>query len=596
MKQLLSGNEAIALGAYHAGTAVAAAYPGTPSTEILQELARMDGIYVEWSPNEKVALEVAMGASYGGVRALASMKHVGLNVAADPLFAASTTGVDGGLVIITADDPGMHSSQGEQDNRHFARFAKVPMLEPTDSQDAYDVISRAFDISEEFDTPVLVRSTTRISHCSTVVQSNGTREENLALPGFRRSLAKYVMVPSNARSRRVAMEERVLKLREYVNSFPMNEMTLSDRKLGIVTGGVAYQYAREVFPDASFLKIVTTYPFPDDLMRRFAEEVDQLITIEELDPYLEEEIRRLGIPVKGKDFFPLMGELSPETVEAGAISAGLISSQKTVTGHQVSEFSPPLPLRRPQFCAGCPHVGAMYILHKLGFRTSDGPVGTGDFVVTSDIGCYTLGVNPPLSALDTCACMGASIGQAIGLEKSGIPNKVVAVIGDSTFMHSGITGLVDAVYNQAGITVVILDNDTTAMTGHQGHPGTGISARGEESRVVKLEDVVRGVGVEDLSVVNAFDLDGIEAAIKKSTDNREPSVVIVRGACALAVRTSRPSFSVDVDACISCYLCLDIGCPAISLVEGVPSISESCIGCGICAQVCPQEAILENTE
>ena len=591
MKQLLSGNEAMALGAYHAGVVVAAAYPGTPSTEILENLARQKGIYVEWSTNEKVALEVAMGAAYGGVRALASMKHVGLNVAADPFFAASTTGIIGGLVVVSCDDPGEHSSQGEQDNRHFARFAKVPMLEPTDSQEAYDLMDWVFKISEDFDTPVLFRSTTRISHCKTVVDVNRERKADLKPAGFIRSPTKYVMVPSNARPRRNVMEDRVIKLRSYVESFPMNEMILQDRKLGIVTSGVAYQYAREVFKDASFLKLVTIYPIPVNLVRRFAKEVERVIVIEELDPYLEEELRCLGIAVTGKDFIPIIGELTPEIVEQGAIKAGLLQAPR----HIPKPAAPPqLPARRPQLCAGCPHVGTEYILRKLCFKDSKvpGPIKEDEIIVTSDIGCYTLGVYPPLAALDTCACMGASIGQAIGLVKAKVPNKIVAVLGDSTFLHGGMTGLVDAVYNRANITVIILDNVTTAMTGHQGHPGTGISARGEKVTTVKLEEVVKGLGVKDVHVVSAFDLKAIESALKHCLDTKEPSVIISRAPCPLSVRATAIPYKVSADECTSCYACLDLGCPAISLSDDKAVIDAStCQGCSICAQVCPQEAI-----
>ena len=591
MKQLLSGNEAMALGAYHAGVVVAAAYPGTPSTEILENLARQKGIYVEWSTNEKVALEVAMGAAYGGVRALASMKHVGLNVAADPFFAVSTTGIIGGLVVVSCDDPGEHSSQGEQDNRHFARFAKVPMLEPTDSQEAYDLMDWVFKISEEFDTPVLFRSTTRISHCKTVVDVNRERKADLKPAGFIRSPTKYVMVPSNARPRRNVMEDRIVKLRSYVESFPMNEMILQDRKLGIVTSGVAYQHAREVFKNASFLKLVTIYPIPVNLVRRFAKEVERVIVVEELDPYLEEELRCLGIPVTGKDFIPIIGELTPEIVEQGAIKAGLLPAPK----HVPKPAAPPqLPARRPQLCAGCPHVGTEYILRKLCFKDSKvpGPIKEDEIIVTSDIGCYTLGVYPPLAALDTCACMGASIGQAIGLEKAKVRNKVVAVLGDSTFMHSGITGLVDAVYNQSNITVIILDNGTTAMTGHQGHPGTGLSARGEKATAVKLEEVVKGLGVKDVHVVNAFDLKAIESALKHCLGTKEPSVIISRAHCPLSVRVTATPYKVGADECTSCNICLDLGCPAISVSDDKAVIDAStCQGCSICAQVCPQEAI-----
>jgi indolepyruvate ferredoxin oxidoreductase, alpha subunit len=591
LKQLLSGNEAMALGAYHAGVVVAAAYPGTPSTEILENLARQKNIYVEWSTNEKVALEVAMGAAYGGVRALASMKHVGLNVAADPFFAASTTGIIGGLVVISCDDPGEHSSQGEQDNRHFAKFAKVPMLEPTDSQEAYDLMNWVFNISEEFDTPVMFRSTTRISHCKTVVDVNRERKANLKPAGFIRSPTKYVMVPSNARPRRNVMEDRIVKLRSYVESFPMNEMILQDRKLGIVTSGVAYQYAREVFKDASFLKLVTIYPIPVNLVRRFAKEVERVIVIEELDPYLEEELRCLGIPVAGKDFVPIIGELTPEILEQGAIKAGLLPAPR----HVPKPAAPPqLPARRPQLCAGCPHVGTEYILRKLCFKDSKvpGPIKEDEIIVTSDIGCYTLGVYPPLAALDTCACMGASIGQAIGLKKAKVPNKIVAVLGDSTFLHGGMTGLVDAVYNRANITVIILDNVTTAMTGHQGHPGTGISARGEKATTVKLEEVVKGLGVKDVHVVSAFDLKAIESALKHCLDAKEPSVIISRAPCPLSVRATAIPYKVSADECSSCNTCLDLGCPAISLSDDKAVIDAStCQGCSVCAQVCPQEAI-----
>ena len=598
MKQLLSGNEAIALGAYHAGVVVAAAYPGTPSTEILQSISRMEGVYAEWATNEKVALEVAMGAAYGGVRAMASMKHVGLNVAADPFFAVSTTGIIGGLVVVSCDDPGEHSSQGEQDNRHLAKFAKVPMLEPTDSQEAYDLMEWAYNISEEFDTPVLLRTTTRISHCKNVVEVNKERKSDLKQAAFTRCPTKFVMVPSNARPRRVVMEERIARLRSYVEDFPMNEIMPGDRKLGVISSGVAYQYAREVFKDASHLKLVTTYPIPVNLVRRFASEVERVIVVEELDPYLEEEVRGLGIEVSGKDFIPIIGELNLEIVEQGAVKAGLLPA-KPEPPVKSGAPQPQLPPRRPQLCAGCPHVAAEYVLRKLGFHAPDAKerqLRNDELVVTSDIGCYTLGVYPPLAALDTCACMGASIGQALGLEKAGVPNRTVAVLGDSTFMHSGITGLVDVVYNQGNTTVIILDNGTTAMTGHQGHPGTGISATGTKTRAVVLEKLAEGIGVEDVNVVDAFDIDALESTIKRCVENDNPSVVIVRGPCPLNVRPSGTPFEVDPDECIGCFDCLELGCPAISVVDDIARIDAGvCVGtaCGICAQVCPQEAISE---
>jgi len=608
MLKLLSGNEALALGAYHAGVRVATAYPGTPSTEILETIASFDDIYTEWSTNEKVAMEVALGAACAGVRALVSMKQVGLNVASDPFFAASTTGIVGGLVVISCDDPGIHSSQGEQDNRHYAKFAKVPMLEPTDSQGAYDLMDWAFAISEEFDTPVLLRSTTRISHCKTVVDVNRERSANLKPPSFVRCSEKLVMVPTYARIRRHAMEERIAKLRSYVEDFPLNEMLLADRKLGVISSGVAYQYAREVFKDASHLKLVTTYPLPVNLICKFAQEVERVVIVEELDPFLEDEVRYLGISVAGKEFIPITGELNPEIVEKGATEAGILSeSSKHSPKSETS--APQLPVRPPLLCAGCPHTATEFALRRLDFYN---PCSVGDIpeerkipahakksglVVTGDIGCYTLGVYAPLLALDTTACMGASIGQALGLEKAGIPNKIVAVIGDSTFVHAGITGLVDVVYNQGNTTVIILDNETTAMTGHQGHPGTGISPKGTKRRQVKLEALVRGIGVEDVNVVDAFDLKAIESTINRCVETDEPSVLIVRGPCPLLVRVSGTPFEVDKEKCDSCYACLRIGCPAISVSDDKAWIdADLCVGsgCAICSQVCPQQAIEES--
>ncbi len=596
MKRLLSGNEALALGAYHAGVAVATAYPGTPSTEILEHMARMEGVHAQWSVNEKVALEVALGAAMGGVRVMASMKHVGLNVAADPFFAASTTGISGGLVVVSCDDPGEHSSQGEQDNRHIARFAKVPMLEPTDSDEAYHLMDWAFKISEEYDTPTLLRATTRISHCKTVVEIDKDRPPQLREPGFLRSPTKWVMVPSNARPRRTVMEDRIARLQSYVEDFPMNEIIPGDRKLGVISSGVAYQYAREVFKKASHLKLVTLYPLPLGLIRRFAGKVDQVVVIEELDPYIEDAVRSLSIAVRGKDFIPIIGELNPEIVEQAAVKAGILPPIERPTIETTSTIA--LPARRPQLCAGCPHVATEFVLRRLGFKVPDAKeraLRQDEVVVTSDIGCYTLGVYPPLAALDTCACMGASIGQALGMNKAGVPNKTVAVLGDSTFMHSGITGLVDTVYNEGNSTVIILDNATTAMTGHQGHPGTGISASGKPATQVKLEEVCRGVGVEDVNVVDAFDIGKLESTIKRCIDSDAPSVVIARGPCSLRIKEKKNPYRIDADECVSCDECLDLGCPAIIKTEDAIRIdADVCIGCGVCSQVCPQEAIVES--
>jgi len=596
VKQLLSGNEAFALGAYHAGVKVAAAYPGTPSTEILESMARFEDVYAEWSTNEKVAMEVALGAAYSGVRSLVSLKHVGLNVAMDPFMAASTTGVKGGMVVISADDPGIHSSQNEQDNRHYVRLAKVPLLEPSDSQEAYDLMAYAFDMSEEFDTPVLVRSTTRISHSKSVVDVSRRRVVEAAQAGFPRDERKYVMLPGHARLRRPLIEERLVKLAAYAEASPLNRIEWGDRNLGIVTSGIAYQYAREVFPNASFLKLGMSYPLAKDLVRSFASEVDRMIVIEELDPFLQEGIQALGIEVSGKEFIPRMGELSPSVVERGALDAGLLvgsaPSQKLLAGSE-------LPRRPPLLCPGCPHTGIFFVLSSMGQRlrlpgAKDRSPGKSTLTITGDIGCYTLATYPPLSAMDTTACMGASIGQALGMKKAGMGNEVVAVIGDSTFLHSGMTPLVNAVYNQGRITVVILDNGTTAMTGHQDHPGTGISAQGKEAGAVHLEQLVRGMGIDDVRVVDAFDMKALRSAVKSSLNSAELSVIIVRGECAVRVRRRSAPRVVDTEKCDQCGTCLLIGCPAIQTENGQVHIDTAlCVGdyCAICQQVCPRRAI-----
>ncbi len=603
MKKLLSGNEAMALGAVHGGLAVAAAYPGTPSTEILENLSKMEGIYVEWSTNEKVAMEVAMGASYGGGRALAIMKHVGLNVAADPFFAASQTGVRGGLVVISCDDPGMHSSQNEQDNRHYARFAKVPMLEPSNSQEAYELMGLAFHISEEFDTPVLFRSTTRISHCKSVVTIPDSPQIERQRPRFVRDPHKFVMVPSNARPRHPLMEERIARLSSYVETFPANEIILQDRSLGIISSGAAYQHAREVFREASFLKLVTSYPLPQTLIRRFVSEVRRVLVVEELDPFVEDALKAWGLSVIGKEVVPITGELNPDTLEERAAAAGLIPKPKAM--YAVSQPARELPLRPPLLCPGCPHAATSYALKRLGFyhqkpeeESASGRKALArkreGLIAASDIGCYTLAVYPPLLALDTCACMGASIGQAHGLEKAGVTNRIVSVIGDSTFLHSGITGLVNDVYNQGRGTTIVLDNGTTAMTGHQGHPGTGTSARGEAAPRVVIEDLVRGIGVRDVNVVNAFDLALVQDTIERCVETDEPSVIIVRGDCPLHVRGKGKPMSVDPAQCDQCFNCLRVGCQAITRDGDEVRIDAGlCVGdrCTLCAQVCHQKAI-----
>ncbi len=596
MNKLLSGNEALALGAYHAGVSVATAYPGTPSTEILEYIAQFKDVYAEWSTNEKVAMEVGLGACYTGARTMVSMKHVGLNVAADPFLAAATTGISGGLVIISADDPSIHSSQGEQDNRHYAKLAKVPILEPTDSQSAYDLMAFAFEISEKFDTPVILRSTTRISHSKSVVNITGERRIPTKKLSFPRNVQKYVMLPVNARIRRPYIEERLVRLAEFAETFPFNRIEPGGKQLGIIANGIGYQYAREVFPKASFLKLGMTYPLPQKLLREFASRVKQILVVEELDPFLEEHIKAMGIKVTGKEFIPRIGELNADIVGAAGKKMGVITekpapAQIKITGE--------LPRRPPLLCPGCPHSSMFYVLASMGQRlklpgAKEQEAKESPLTITGDIGCYTLATYPPLDAMDTTACMGASIGQAMGMEKAGLKSKIVAVIGDSTFLHSGITPLVDAVYNQSKITVIILDNGTTAMTGHQEHPGTGISAQGKQVGQVALEDLVRGMGIKDVKVVNAFNIKDLRTAAKDSLDKPELSVIISRGSCA--VRTPRGSDPrvIDTERCNQCGICLLVGCPAIQSDVRQPFIDPSmCMGekCTICQQICPRQAI-----
>ncbi|MDD5703176.1 MAG: indolepyruvate ferredoxin oxidoreductase subunit alpha [Dehalococcoidales bacterium] len=596
VRKLLSGNEAIALGAYHAGVLVATAYPGTPSTEILENLAKNKDIYAEWSTNEKVAMEVGLGASYAGVRTMVSMKHVGLNVAADPFMAAATTGIHGGLVVISADDPGIHSSQGEQDNRHFAKLARVPMLEPSDSQEAYDFIEIAYHLSEHYDTPVLFRITTRVAHSKSVVEFNEGKTRPERAKHFQHNIEKYVMLPTYARVRVPHMHERMLGLTKFAETTSINQLIEGDGEFGIISSGVSYEYAREVFPHAAFLKLGMVYPLPPKLIQLFASKVKHIFVIEELDPFLEENIKILGVKVEGKKHLPRFGELNKVTVQNAAIQAGIASSF-----NQVSEVNliNNLPNRPPLLCPGCPHAGAFFVLSTIGQRgkildEKGKSERESKLIITGDIGCYTLATYPPLRAMDTTACMGASIGQAIGLEKAGISSKIIAVIGDSTFMHSGITGIVDAVYNNSKITVLILDNGTTAMTGHQDHPGSGITVQGYASNKVAIENVVHGAGVTDVTVVNAFDIKKVRSAIRTALDNDSLSVVIVRGECAVINRNRQNQRQVDSNKCNDCGVCVMIGCSAIQKRSGKIFIDvTSCMGdaCTICEQICPQQAI-----
>lgn len=569
---IMTGNEAIALGAYEGGVTVGTAYPGTPSTEILENLARYPGINCNWSTNEKTAMEAAIGASFAGARVLVAMKHVGVNVAADPLMTLSYTGVGGGLVLVSADDPGMHSSQNEQDNRHYARFAKIPLLEPADSAEARDYVLEALDMSERFDTPVMLRSTTRISHSRSILQP-GERQEK-APAGFKKNPAKFVMLPGYARLRHPVVEQRLLDLQEAAEKSPLNRIEKGSDNLGVLCSGVVYNYAREALPDATFLKLGFSYPLPKRLVREFASQVKEIIVIEELDSFLEEQLlaMNLGIPVKGKEIFGPLGELGTEIIREKVLD-------HTVKSITVREE---IPGRPPVMCPGCSHRGLFYTLKKLKLD------------VMGDIGCYTLGALAPLEAIDSCVCMGASIGMALGIARANpeAARKTVAVIGDSTFLHSGITNLLDAVYNQAPVTVLILDNSITAMTGHQEHAGTGTSLQRENTPAVNLVQLCRTLGVKRVEVVDAFDLTAVKETIKTELKVQEPSVVIVRRPCVFLLSKFDDPHYVDVELCTGCESCLRLGCPAISLKDGKAHINVTiCNACGLCEQVCRFEAI-----
>lgn len=588
MKKLLSGNEAIAFGAHRAGVKYASAYPGTPATEILEHLAQHAGVRAEWAPNEKVALDAAAGACYGGARALAAMKHVGLNVASESLFYLAYTGVNAGLVIVSADDPGAWSSQNEQDNRNYARFAKVPCLEPADSQECMDFLATAFDLSEQFDTPVLFRTTTRISHSKSVVNVNDHPRDERAAKKFAPAPAKYVMIPAHARRRHPVVEARLQKLSAWANTAAINRIEWGNRQIGIVTSSVAYQYAREVFGEYSILKLGMSWPLPEKLLREFASQVAQLVIVEELDPIYETEIRALGIPCVGKEFFPLTHEFSLAVVRAGARKLGVPTLEPIATKNVADD----IPARPPALCPGCPHRSSFYALRKFKVR------------VAGDIGCYSIGVLPPFNAMDTLGCMGASLGVAHGLDAIGASTTRepwVAVIGDSTFFHAGLPALANIIYNRGASTVLILDNAITAMTGQQHHPGTGVTLQGISGAQIDIEAVVRGMGVADVFVVDAFDEPAVEKTIKQAiaiTDR--PTVVIARGPCVF-LPDYPPKFidAVDAEKCNGCSLCFRVGCPAIvkgalDAATGKPKAvidSLLCVGCDICLQICPRDAI-----
>lgn len=573
MRQLMLGNKAFARGLYEAGCSVVSSYPGTPSTEVTEEAAKYDEMYCEWAPNEKVAMEVAFGASLAGKRSFCGMKHVGLNVAADPLYTCSYTGVNAGMVVCVADDAGMHSSQNEQDSRHHAIAAKLPMLEPSDSAEALEFAKKAFGLSEEFDTPVIIKMCTRVAHSQSIVD---TAERVLPEPKkYEKNIAKYVMMPGNAIRRHPIVEERTRRLTEYAENCPFNRVEMGDTSLGIITSSTSYQYVKEAFGDkASVLKLGMVNPLPKQLILDFAAKVDRLVIVEELDPIIENHCRQLGLEVSGKDLFPMEGE----------ISQNMVAKKLGMTLNETKKLKESLPGRPPVMCAGCPHRGLFFTLAK------------NKCTVLGDIGCYTLGAVAPLSAMEMTLCMGASVSsihgfnKALGEESEG---KTVAVIGDSTFMHSGMTGLANIAYNQSNSTVIILDNSITGMTGHQQNPTTGYNIKGDPAGKIDLEALCRAMGFERVRVVDPYDLSACDAVLKEELSVKEPSVIISRRPCALLkyVKHKKP-LTVEQKNCVGCKSCMRLGCPAISMKQGKAAVDATlCVGCGVCQQLCKFDAL-----
>ena len=577
MKKLLLGNAAFARGLYEGGCKFISSYPGTPSTEITEEAAKYSEIYAEWAPNEKVAMEAAFGASVAGARSFCGMKHVGLNVAADPLYTAAYTGVNGGMVIAVADDPGMHSSQNEQDSRHHAIASKVPMLEPSDSQECRDFVMEAFEISEKFDTPVIVRTSTRIAHSQSVVECGDRTERELY--EYKKNPQKYVMMPAYAKGRHVFVEERTSKLTEFAETSALNRTEINPgTRMGIITSGASFQYAKEALGETvSYLKLGMVNPLPVKLIQEFAARFDEVIVIEELDDVIEAHCRNIGVNARGKEIFGYTGEIS-QTV----IAEKLLGKK-----NDIISLDENIPVRPPVMCAGCPHRGVFYALSK------------NKITVSGDIGCYTLGAVAPLNSMDWTVCMGASVSALHGYNKvlgEKSEKRSVAVIGDSTFMHSGITGLVNIAYNSTNSTVIILDNSITGMTGHQQNPTTGMNLKGDPAAAVNLEELCRAVGIKRVRVVDPYKLGETEKAVLEELEADEPSVIISRRPCALLKYVKHnPPLKVDTDKCKGCKMCLKLGCPAVSIVNGKAVINHTqCVGCGICAELCKFDSIVNQ--
>lgn len=575
MKKLMLGNEAVARGLFEAGVRVASSYPGTPSTEITENAAKYDEIRCEWAPNEKVAAEAAAGACFAGARSFCGMKHVGLNVAADPFFTMSYIGVNGGMMLAVADDPGMHSSQNEQDSRNYAKAAKVPMLEPADSDECKRFTKLAYELSEEYDTPVVLRLTTRIAHSRSLVEVEERQER--PLKEYKKNPQKNVMLPANAKGRHIFVEERTKKLTQLAESADFNRVEMNDTAIGIITAGDCYQYAKEAMGDkASYLKLGMIYPMPEKLIKDFAAKVDKLFVIEELDDFIETHCRKIGLNPIGKELFSLCGEFSQKTVRE------LILNE---TPDSIA-LDTQIPIRPPVMCCGCPHRGLFYALKKL------------KVYVSGDIGCYTLGASAPIAMMDTCVCMGASVSALHGFnlargEES--EKKSVAVIGDSTFMHSGVTGLIDIAYNATNSVVIVLDNSITGMTGHQQNPTTGYNIKGDPASAVDLESLCHAVGIDNVAVCDPYNLDETIAVIKEQLEKDGPSVVISRRPCALLKYVKHnPPLRIESDKCIGCKMCLSIGCPAISIKDGKAQIDNTqCVGCGVCKGLCKKSAIVD---